>query len=58
MRADLVLLDPATVGDRATTSEPHLTSTGIRTVWVNGAVVYDDGATTGARPGVVIRRGS
>jgi N-acyl-D-amino-acid deacylase len=54
--ADLVLFDPATVIDRATTAEPRAMSTGIRTVWVNGDVVFDKGATTGSRPGRVIRR--
>ena len=54
--ADLVLFDPATVIDRATTAEPHLTSTGIERVWVAGTVVYEDGAVTGAQPGKVLRR--
>lgn len=56
--ADLVLFDPATVADRATTDEPHALSTGIARVWVNGALVYEDGRTTGARPGRVVRRAS
>jgi N-acyl-D-amino-acid deacylase len=55
MFADLVLFDPASVIDRATPQEPHLTSVGI-TVWVNGAEVFADGKTTGAKPGRVIRR--
>ncbi|HEV7704928.1 MAG TPA: D-aminoacylase [Gemmatimonadaceae bacterium] len=54
--ADLVLFDPTTVIDRATPTEPHLVSTGIRSVWVNGAVVYDGEHTTDARPGRVIKR--
>ena len=54
--ADLVLFDPETVIDRATTAEPHLTSIGIARVWVGGTVVYEDGAVTGAQPGVVLRR--
>ena len=54
--ADLVLFDPATVIDRATTAEPHLTATGIERVWVAGTVVYEDGAVTGAQPGKVLRR--
>ena len=54
--ADLVLFDPATVADRATTDEPHALATGIERVWVNGAVVYEGGRTTGARPGRVVRR--
>jgi N-acyl-D-amino-acid deacylase len=54
--ADLVLFDPGTVLDRATTKDPHAVSVGIATVWVNGAVVYDAGAVTAARPGRVLRR--
>ncbi len=54
--ADLVLLDPATVIDRATTAEPHLTAIGIERVWVGGTVVYEGGMVTGAQPGVVLRR--
>jgi N-acyl-D-amino-acid deacylase len=56
MRADLVLFDPATVGDRATPSEPHALSTGIAKVWVNGALAYENGRVTGARAGAVLKR--
>ena len=56
--ADLVLFDPAKVGDRATTDEPHAVATGIERVWVNGAVVYANGRVTGAHPGRVLRRTS
>ena len=55
MFADLVLLDTASLADRATPKEPHLTATGARAVWVNGLLVYN-GAATGAFPGHVIRR--
>ncbi|MEZ4585362.1 MAG: amidohydrolase family protein [Gemmatimonadales bacterium] len=55
--ADLVLFDPATIGDRATPAEPHLVSVGVRRVWVAGREVWDGAATTGALPGAVIRRG-
>ena len=54
--ADLVLFDPTTVIDRATYTEPHLVSTGIKRVWVNGQVVWADGRTTTNRPGRVVRR--
>jgi len=54
--ADLVLLDPATVIDRATTQEPRALSVGIGKVWVNGGLVYDAGSATGNRPGRVLRR--
>ena len=56
MYADLTLFDPSTVIDRATPLEPHALSVGIDRVWVNGTMVYANGATTGAFPGRVIRR--
>ena len=56
MQADLVLFDPGTVLDRATPQDPHALSVGIRTVWVNGEIVYEDGRATGRLPGRVIRR--
>jgi N-acyl-D-amino-acid deacylase len=54
--ADLVLLDPATVIDRATTDDPHALSVGIERVWVNGTPVFAEGKATGALPGRVLRR--
>jgi N-acyl-D-amino-acid deacylase len=54
--ADLVLFDPETVGDRATLADPHALSSGIERVWVNGAVVFENGLPSGARPGHVLRR--
>ncbi len=56
MWADLVLFDPKTVGDRATIKDPHAVSVGIRTVWVNGEVVFEDGKPTGRYPGRVLKR--
>jgi len=56
MRADLVLLDPRTVLDRATMKDPHALSAGIDRVWVNGRLVFADGCATGERPGQVITR--
>jgi N-acyl-D-amino-acid deacylase len=57
-RADLVLFDPDAVIDRATPQSPELLSAGVDTVWVGGRSVYEGGRETGARPGVVIRRGA
>ena len=54
--ADLVLFDPATVLDRSTPTAPREPAVGIRTVWVNGVVVYEGGAVTGRYPGRAIRR--
>jgi N-acyl-D-amino-acid deacylase len=54
MKADLVLFDPKTVIDRSTFEKPHELAEGIRTVFVNGEAVWDDGKTVGAKPGRVI----
>ncbi|MGH7694137.1 MAG: amidohydrolase family protein, partial [Gemmatimonadaceae bacterium] len=54
--ADLTLFDPATVQDRSTPKEPHLTAVGIAQVWVNGRSVWRDGRTTGEHPGQVLKR--
>jgi len=55
--ADVVVLDPATVADRATFQEPHQYPLGIEQVIVNGTTVIRDGEHTGALPGRVLRRG-
>jgi N-acyl-D-amino-acid deacylase len=55
--ADLVVLDPDRIGDRATFAEPHQLSVGVRDVIVNGVVALRDGEPTGARPGRRLRRG-
>lgn len=54
--ADLVLFDPATVIDRATTADPHALAKGIERVWVNGRTVFMSGTATGLKPGRVLRR--
>ena len=53
--ADLVVFDPATIGDRATFEQPHQLSVGMRHVLVNGVAVVRDGAVTGAKPGKIVR---
>jgi N-acyl-D-amino-acid deacylase len=54
--ADLVLLAPEKVIDRATPQDPQAVSVGIERVWVNGVEVFAGGEVTGAKPGVVIKR--
>jgi N-acyl-D-amino-acid deacylase len=56
MYADLVLFDPETVADRATTDEPHARSAGIERVWVNGHLAYSEGRGSEQRHGQVLRR--
>jgi N-acyl-D-amino-acid deacylase len=54
--ADLVVFDPETVEDAATFDEPKQPAKGIDLVLVNGRIVWQDGAHTGARPGRALRR--
>lgn len=53
--ADIVIFDPATIGDRATYEKPHQIASGIKYVVVNGTVVMRDGQHTGAKPGRAVR---
>ncbi|SFR72057.1 N-acyl-D-amino-acid deacylase [Agromyces sp. CF514] len=54
--ADLVLVDPARVADRATYDAPLALAEGIDDVLVAGVPVLADGRLTGATPGRSIRR--
>jgi N-acyl-D-amino-acid deacylase len=56
MAADLVCFDAANVRDTATYDEPRQPPIGIPFVAVNGRLVIDDGAHTGALPGRALRR--
>jgi dihydroorotase/N-acyl-D-amino-acid deacylase len=53
--ADIVVFDPASVIDGATFEKPHVLSTGIQHVFVNGIAVVRDGKHTGAKPGRIVR---
>jgi len=55
--ADLVVLDPERVADRATFAEPHQYPVGIPHVLVNGKFVIEAGEPTGRRPGRALRLG-
>lgn len=55
--ADLVVFDAATIRDRSTYLDPHHYPEGVRHVVVNGTMVLEGGAVTGARPGVFLTRG-
>ncbi len=52
--ADLVVIDPERIRDRATALEPHQYPEGVEAVLVGGTFVVDGGERTGALPGRVI----
>jgi N-acyl-D-amino-acid deacylase len=56
LRADLVVFDPDRVADQATYEAPHQFPRGIHHVAVNGRLVIQEDAHTGARPGTILRR--
>jgi N-acyl-D-amino-acid deacylase len=49
--ADLVLFSPEEIADNADFANPHSLSSGIRKVFVNGILSFEDGALTGKRNG-------
>lgn len=55
MLADVVVFDPATIGDRATFERPMQYATGVRDVFVNGTQVLRNGEATGATSGRFVR---
>jgi N-acyl-D-amino-acid deacylase len=54
--ADLVLFDAAAVTDHATFETPQALASGVRSTWVNGALVFENGRTTSRYAGRGIRR--
>jgi N-acyl-D-amino-acid deacylase len=54
--ADLVIIAPATIGDKATFADPYARSVGIDSVFVAGQPVLLDGIVTDTRPGGVISK--
>ena len=53
--ADIAVLDPETVTDRATFKDPHQYAEGIHHVFVNGKAVLLNKEMTGRRPGRILR---
>lgn len=54
--ADLVVLDADAVRDEATYADPLVPPSGIRSVWVAGECVAEEGSLTGRTPGRLLRR--
>ena len=54
--ADLVVLDRDHFRETATYTHPHRYAEGVRTVFVNGALAYDNGTFTGNRRGRFLER--
>ncbi|BBK44826.1 D-aminoacylase [Allostella vacuolata] len=54
--ADITVFDPATVIDSASFEHPATPARGIEHVFVNGRAVWTEGASTGNRPGRLLRR--
>lgn len=57
MAADIVVLDPRSVGDRATYDRPKRLAAGIERVLVNGRLVLTEGGLTGEPAGRPLRPG-
>jgi N-acyl-D-amino-acid deacylase len=55
-KADLVLFNATTIGDRATYEDPNRYPVGIKAVLVNGTIVVENDEHTGALPGRVLRK--
>ncbi len=55
--ADLAIFDPLRLRDRGTVFDPNQIAEGMVHVLVNGTITLKDGAMTGERNGLVIRRG-
>ena len=54
--ADIVVFDPEAIADLATFDDPLQYSSGVKAVWVNGELVWENDKETGARPGQIVRR--
>lgn len=54
MQADLVVLDPGTIQDRATFSDPHQYPAGIDAVIVNGKIALNKGVVKNHKGGKIL----
>ena len=55
--ADLVLFDPDVIEDRSTMQDSTALSVGIRSVWVNGVLAFNDDEPLMVYPGRIVSRG-
>jgi N-acyl-D-amino-acid deacylase len=55
MKADVVIFDPKTILDTATTSNPTSPPVGLSDVFVNGVLTLANNKMTGAKGGAVLR---
>jgi len=53
--ADITILDPNTIIDKATYENPAQISAGVKYVFVYGQLAYEDGGLTGSKAGRVLR---
>jgi N-acyl-D-aspartate/D-glutamate deacylase len=53
--ADITVFDPATIKDEATYTHPDLLSQGVKYVFVNGQLEFEDGKLTGVTAGRPLR---
>ena len=56
--ADIAVFDLAAVRDRATYTQPHQLSEGMKRVFVNGRLALVDGHLATAPAGLVLKRGA
>ncbi len=54
--ADLTLLNPSRVKEKATFADPRRFSEGTEKVWVNGTLMLEDGAVLRRMPGHILKR--
>ena len=55
LKADIAVWDPETIQDRATFTDPHHYSIGMKYVIVNGVTVLNEGMMTENRPGIPLK---